>query len=342
VKPKALIICSETPYPHVVGGYERMIRDFEQHVFDDYDVYFLNCRARTPRGLFHEGLPLDVPLDLDTLLAYDFRFALIIRSDIDLEAPRHIAPLIANIPTFCFVERHPHRLVRDHRFNGILTHRTARSHDNVLTIGGGYDPAIFHPRRRPSPNNEPFVLSVGRIHPRKNQLELVRDFRKRIYDRFGIPLLLVGGEAHHRYYRDVLRHIDGVAVRATFSAEQDGWKTAPEIADLCNRARYFVMPSPRETFCIALIEALACGTTAIVNGYYGGFAYDDLRPNVIGPISGKRGSILDVLEKAIAADVRIDASAWATKFALQATKRTVMGFIGPRLPAFGAALPNSA
>ena len=330
MKPKALIVCSEIPYPHVVGGYERIIRDFEQHVFDDFDVYFLCARGKTPRGLFHQGRPLDVPLDLETLLAYDFRFAFIIRSDIDLEAPRHIAPLIANIPSYCFVERHPHRLVRDHRFRGVLTHRSARRHDNVLTIGGGYDPAIFHPRRPSQSSNEPFVLSVGRIHPRKNQLELVRGYRERIYEPFGLPLLLVGGEAHHRYYRDVLRYVDGQAVRATFSATTDGWKTAPEIADLCNRARFFVMPSPRETFCIALLEAIACGTTAVVNGYYGGFAYDDLRPRVTGPISGKRGSILDVLEKAIATDTRINAAAWATKFALPATKRTVMTFIAQR------------
>jgi glycosyltransferase involved in cell wall biosynthesis len=332
VKPKALIVCSELPYPHVVGGYERMIVDFEQHVFDDYDVYFLLCRRKTPRALFHYGHPVDVPLDLATLLGFDFRFALIIRSDIDLDAPRFVAPLVASIPSFCFVERHPHRLVRDDRFRGVLTHRTARRHADVLTIGGGYDPATFHPRRR----EEPFVLSVGRIHPKKNQLELVRHYRDRIYARFGLPLLLVGGDAHHRYTRDVLRYVDGVAVRATFSAREDGWKRGSEIADLCNRARFFVMPSPRETFCIALVEAMACGTTAVVNGYYGGFPYAELRPRVAGPVSGKRGSILDALEKAIEADIRIDASAWATKFALPATKKTIMDFIGPRIEGRGA------
>jgi len=327
MKPRALIICSETPYPHVSGGYERIIRDFEQHVFDDYDVYFLCCRRKTPRQLFHRGQPLDVALDLKTLLGFDFQFALIIRSDIDLDGSRFVKPLIESIPSFCFVERHPHRLVQDDRFRGVLAHRTARRHDDVLTIGGGYDPATFHPRRR----EEPFVLSVGRIHPRKNQLELVRDYRERIYERFGLPLLLVGGSAHHRYFRHVLRYIDGVAVRATFSETAEGWKGGSEIATLCNRARFFVMPSPRETFCIALVEAMACGATAVVNGYYGGFEYGDLRPRVSGPVTGKRGSILDALEKAIESDVRIDASAWATKFALPATKQTVMQFIRPRI-----------
>jgi glycosyltransferase involved in cell wall biosynthesis len=321
VKPAALIVCSELPYPQVVGGYERIIVDFERHVFDDYDVHFLLCRGRSPRGLYRGGEQLDVPLDLKTLLAFDFRFALIIRSDIDLEGPRFVAPLIERIPSFCFVERHPHRLVRDDRFRGVLTHRTARRHGDVLTIGGGYDPETFRPRR----SEEPFVLSVGRIHPKKNQLELVRGYRRRIYDRFGLPLLLVGGEAHVRYTRDVLRYADGEAVHAV------GWRDAPEIADLCNRARFFVMPSPRETFCIALIEAVACGATAVVNGYYGGFAYDELRPRVAGPVAGKRGSILDVLEKAIEHDVRIDAAAWAAKYALPETKEKVMRFIQPRI-----------
>lgn len=330
MKPRALMVCSELPYPHVVGGYERMLVDFEEHVFDDFDVYFLLCRRKSPRGLFHRGRRLDVRLDLDTLLAYDFRFAFIIRSDIDLDAPRFVAPLIARIPSFCFVERHPHRLVRDDRFRGVLTHRTARSHGDVLTIGGGYDPAVFRPP--PSERHEqPFVLSVGRIHPRKNQLELVRNYRARIYDRFGLPLLLAGGSAHDRYFREVLRHVDGDAVRATFSAAADGWRRSREIADLCHRARFFVMPSPRETFCIALIEALACGATGVVNGHYGGFDARDLRPRVVGPVTGKRGSILDVLERAIANDVRIDASAWAAKYALPATKEKVMGFIRPRM-----------
>jgi len=332
MKPKALIVCSEIPYPHVVGGYERIIRDFEEHVFDDYDVYFLCCRGRSPRGLFHQGRQLDSALDLKTLLGHRFSFAFIIRSDIDLEGPRFVAPLIERIPSFCFVERHPHRLVRDERFRGVLTHRTRGRQGHVLTIGGGYDPAIFNPRRR----EEGFVLSVGRIHPRKNQLELVRGYRERIYRRFGLPLLLAGGEAHHRYYRDVLRYVDGEAVQATFSASTEGWRSAREVAALCNQARYFVMPSPRETFCIALIEALACGTTAVVNGYYGGFAYDDLRPRVAGPISGKRGGILDVLEKAMESDLRLDASGWATKFALPLTKDRVMSFIRPRIAALPA------
>ena len=327
MKPPALIVCSELPYPHVVGGYERIIVDFERHVFDDFDTYFLLCRRKSPRALFHRRKRLDVGLGLQSLLALGPHFALIIRSDIDLDAPRFVVPLIERIPTFCFVERHPHRLVRDDRFRGVLTHRSTRQHGNVLTIGGGYDPSIFYPRRR----EEPFVLCVGRVHPRKNQLELVRDYRARIYERFGLPLLLVGGKAHERYYRHVLRYVDGEAVRATFSDSAEGWRDSRSIADLCNRARFFVMPSPRESFCLALIEALACGATAVVNGEYGGFDAGDLRRRVVGPVAGKRGSILDVLERAIEKDVRIDATKWVAKYALPEMKRKVMGFIRQRL-----------
>ena len=332
MKAPALIVCSELPYPHVAGGYERIIVDFEQHVFDDFDTYFLLCRRKSPRALFHRRRRLDVPLDLSTILSFDFRFAFIIRSDIDLDAPRFVTPLIERVPSFCFVERHPHRLVRDERFRGVLTHRTTRRHGNVLTIGGGYDASTFYPRRR----DEPFVLSVGRIHPRKNQLELVRHYRRRIYERFGLPLLLVGGSAHHRYFHEVLRYVDGVSVQATFSSSAEGWRDCREIADLCNRARFFVMPSARETFCIALVEAMACGATAVVNGHYGGFDYEELRPHVIGPVSGKRGSILDVLERAIENDARIDASAWAAKYALSETKQKVMSFIRPRIEKLSA------
>ncbi len=93
----------------------------------------------------------------------------------------------------------------------------------------------------------------------------------------------------------------------------------------------FVMPSPEESFCIAMIEAIACGTTCVVDGAYYGFEEADLRPNVYGNISGGNGSILDLIDEALSNDVRIDASEWVRKYSLAETQKQLMAFIHERL-----------
>jgi glycosyltransferase involved in cell wall biosynthesis len=176
---------------------------------------------------------------------------------------------------------------------------------------------------------------VARIYPEKNQLELVRDYKKKVYDRFGLPLYVVGGTENLGYFRKVEPYFDGVAVIATADTnapmQPQSWRSASEIADLCSRARLFVMPSPRESFCIAMIEAMACGTTCVVNGNYFGFDHAELRPHVYGPITRKRGAIADTIASALENDVRIDASEWVKKFSVEHTREKLLGFIKARL-----------
>ena len=82
---------------------------------------------------------------------------------------------------------------------------------------------------------------------------------------------------------------------------------------------------------MALIEAMACGTTCVVNGDYWGFDEDDIRPNVFGNTTAKRGDILDLIDEALRRDVCIDGSAWAKKFSLNETKGKLLSFINGRL-----------
>ena len=330
MKEKALIVCSESPYPFVVGGYERLIKDYQSHVFSDYDVYFLYCLRDAPEQLFHYGLPLRSKAQRERILAGDFSFAYLVHSDFDYDAPS-VSPLIDRLPSFFFTEFHPNPEVEDKRFRGVITHYSENPHQNVLIIGGAYNPEVFFKNRQ----SEEFIVSVGRIHPCKNQLELVRHYRERIYNKHGLPLYLVGGSSEPEYYELVNSFVDGVSVLSTSDPRNPmastSWRTSRDIAALCNRARMFVMPSEKESFCIAIIEAMACGTTCVVDGTYYGFDENDLRSNVYGNITGRDGSIHDLIDKVLRDDIRIDASEWVKKYALAETKNQLMPFIRERL-----------
>lgn len=331
MKKKALIVCSESPYPDVVGGYERLIKDYQAHVFSDYDVYFLVCRRDSVKQLLHYGVPVRSKAERERILSQEFAFAFFVHSDFDCDGPNVVRPLIDRIPSFCFVQLHPNDQIEDQRFQGIITHHTEGPHKNVLRIGGSYNPEVFYKERQ----SEEFIVCVGRIHPHKNQLALVRDYRKRIFRKHGMPLYLVGGSSEPDYFLSVNQFVDGVSVLSTCDPENplggSSWRTSHDIAALCNRARMFVMPSEKESFCIALIEALACGTTCVVDGLYYGFEEHDLRPHVYGNIAGKDGSILDLIDEVLTKDIRIDASEWVKKYSLAEHQKQLMAFIHKRL-----------
>jgi glycosyltransferase involved in cell wall biosynthesis len=334
MKKKALIACRQNPYPVVRGGIERLIVDFESHILSDYDVYFLYYHEALKPRLFHNGKPASGTPKPETILRHDFQFALYFNYEFDLLEHKFIKPLLDRIPSFCFMQSHPLEGVRDSAFRGIFAHSVASPNRDVLILGGAYNSDIFCKNRR----REEFLVCVGRINADKNQLELVRDYKKRIYDRFSLPLYLLGGAYTPKfvdYALDVGRYIDNVSVLSTMDLHDPlagtNWKTPAQVAEACNRARMFVNASLEESFCIALTEALACGTTCVVNGKYYGFDGDDLGPNIYGNIDGKEGSILDVVEEALLRDIRIDASEWVKKYSLTEAKKKVLSFIAERL-----------
>ena len=331
MKEKALIVCSESPYPFVVGGYERLIKDYQSQVFSEYDVYFLACQQDSLKQLFHYGVPIRSKRARDKILDQNFAFVFFVHSDFDWNGGRLVSPLIDQFPSFCFTQFHPNPEIQDKRFRGIITHYSQRPHRDVLQIGGSYDPEVFFKMRE----SEEFIVCVGRLHPCKNQLELVRDYREKIYRKHGVPLYLVGGSSEPEYHALVNKFVDGVSVLSTCDPENpmaaSSWRTSRDIAALCNRARMFVMPSKEESFCIALIEAIACGTTCVVNGAYYGFDERDLRPNVYGNIAGRRGTIHALIDEVLSQNIRVDGSGWVKKYSLAKTKKQLMGFIHQRL-----------
>lgn len=328
MKRKVLLVSSASPYPAVTNGCAKLVMDYLESVFSQYDVYFLATQPGTwiPDALFHENQAIR-QIDIERLLEHDFAFAFFVGFKINA-VTRHIT---SEVPSFCLTDTHPHVDVPDGIFRGILSHRVANLTEDILLCAGSYNSDIFHKDRQ----SEDLVLSVGRIHPDKNQLELVSQYKERIYDRYELPLYLVGGVDSTPYFAEICRHIDQVSVRSTVETKTpgaaDGWLGAQEIASLLNRARLFVMASPKESFGIAMVEALACGTTCVLNGSFWGFDAQDLRLNVYGNITEKRGSIIDLVDEALAGDIRIDGSEWVKKFSLERTAKRQIEFIEQRL-----------
>jgi len=319
------------PILRLTGGIERLLIDYQAQVFSDYDVYYLRYQAGQVAELLHYGKRVAGRVTTAGLLKLSFQFILFFNHDADHQEDDFIRPLRERLPSFCFIQYHPVTGLRDKLFRGILTHHSSRQHNHVLVIGGSFDSQVFYKNRQ----SEQLIVCIARITPYKGQLELVRTYKKRIYDRFGLPLYLVGGTYHLDCFRKVNKYIDNQSVHSTIDPRKPlaaaNWWNSRQIAAICNRARLFVMPSPEESFCVALIEAMACGTTCVVNGAYHGFKAAQLRPYVYGNIDGKRGSTLALVEEALRQEIRIDASEWVKRYSLSETKAAVLLFIRERL-----------
>lgn len=329
VTRRALLVSTASPYPVITNGCARLVHDYQGLMFPHYDVYFLLTRTDdwTPVQLFHQGQPVKGKLQIRGLHALDFTFILFIGFK-DNEFTRQLAELR---PSFCLTDTYPHPDLPDGLFRGVLSHRTVEEHSDLLLVGGSYDGEVFYPDRK----SEEHVLTVGRIHPDKNQLELVRNYRPAVFDQYGLPLYLAGGVGDLSYFGEVKRYIDGVAVASSIDPGDPlatgSWCSASGIAELCNRARLFVSASPKESFGMAMIEAMACGTTCVVNGDYRGFVASDLRPYVYGHITGPQGSVVELVVQALRHGVRIDGSRWAKKYAVSEMRDALAQFIDERL-----------
>src|SRR3954447_18697092 len=107
----------------------------------------------------------------------------------------------------------------------------------------------------------PFVLSVGDIQPRKNQIGLIRAFARlvRAHPQLKQNLVLAGKETWfadqvHQAARD-----SGVAGRIQFF----GFVSDADLLNLYNACDLFVFPSFYEGFGLPALEAMACGRAVV-------------------------------------------------------------------------------
>ncbi len=336
MKPKILLVCDLNPYPVVKNGIERLLFDYERQVFSDFDVYFLYYYPPESVQLLHYGEMISELVAKEELLEQDFQFVLFFNWDTPIETDIFLNCIRERFPSFLFLQKHPVAAVKDWHFRGIIAFSSLRMHENVFLPGGFYDSRVFRKNGR----SEEWIVTVGRIHPDKNQLELVQGYKERIYQRYGLPLLLVGGgrraQNGENYFEQVFGYVDNVSVRSSVDPDApsspQSWFNPAQIAAACNRARIFVMASPEETFCVALLEAMACGATCVVNGSYPAFQEAHIQPHLRGNIRQKQGSVLDLLEEVLRNDVRLDASEWVKQYSLQQIKPRLLEFIERRLP----------
>jgi len=107
----------------------------------------------------------------------------------------------------------------------------------------------------------PFILSVGDLQPRKNQIGLIRAFARMVkaFPQLKQHLVLAGKETWfadqvHRAARD-----SGVADRIRFF----GFVSDQDLLQLYNGCDLFVFPSFYEGFGLPALEAMACGRAVI-------------------------------------------------------------------------------
>ena len=103
----------------------------------------------------------------------------------------------------------------------------------------------------------PFVLSVGDLQPRKNQIGLIKAFAKlvRAYPQLKHNLVLVGKET---WFADRVREAakeSGVGERIQFF----GFVSDGDLLQFYNACEVFVFPSFYEGFGLPALEAMACG-----------------------------------------------------------------------------------
>ena len=109
------------------------------------------------------------------------------------------------------------------------------------------------------PKNNTFTfITIGRLEPVKNHSGLIKMVKK-VSEQSHIPFQVqIVGEGH---LEETLKK-EAVAEQVADKIAFLGWRT--DVAELCNRAHAFVLPSHWEGLPIALLEAGACGLPVIV------------------------------------------------------------------------------
>jgi len=145
-------------------------------------------------------------------------------------------------------------------------------------VGNGVDPARYRPARDLAErraardaaglNGRLAILTVGGIEPRKGSLTLLEGFaaaRDALPDRR--PVLLVAGGATLFDYRDEIDRFHARAAELGLDGDLRvlGPVEDAELEGLYRAADVFALPSTKEGFGLAVLEALAAGLPAVVS-----------------------------------------------------------------------------
>lgn len=114
-------------------------------------------------------------------------------------------------------------------------------------LPNGVDINQFLPSEKVRASKRPIVLSVGRLEPQKNHLNMLDALR-----RFGIEILIIGKGS---LKKQILQRAKVLRLRIKIITKIDHKK----MPGIYKKSDYFLMPSKAEGHPKALLEAMACG-----------------------------------------------------------------------------------
>jgi glycosyltransferase involved in cell wall biosynthesis len=211
----------------------------------------------------------------------------------DLIHVQYTAPLLTKVPTVVTVHdvsflEYPEYFTRARRLQLQLTvSRSVRGAARILTVSEFSRDAIMRAygldaaRVRVVPNaanpdfravgreraqqsakeilhfDAPFILSVGDLQPRKNQIGLIAAFAQLLTGHPQLPhhLVLTGQDTWFAPKVKIAARASGFASRIHFT----GYLPDRELLQLYNACECFVFPSFYEGFGMPILEAMACG-----------------------------------------------------------------------------------
>lgn len=142
-----------------------------------------------------------------------------------------------------------------------LVHCTSVSSDKLRVAPNGVDESWFQVKRTQNPHSRPYVLFVGNVKPHKNLGRLLDAFAL-LKDRIPHDLILVG-------QKEGFITGDSAVFEKARSMEDRIQFTGIVSDDLLGQyyafADLFVFPSLYEGFGLPPLEAMACGTPAVVS-----------------------------------------------------------------------------
>jgi glycosyltransferase involved in cell wall biosynthesis len=128
--------------------------------------------------------------------------------------------------------------------------------DRVSVIPNGVDHTLFHPRRAKTQN--PYVLTVGTLEPRKNLANLLEAWRLAFSRLPGVEMRVVGGRGKSTVFAEQ-------KLSAPPACTFLGRVADEELARLYAGAALVVVPSSYEGFGLPCLEAMACGAPLLYN-----------------------------------------------------------------------------
>jgi glycosyltransferase involved in cell wall biosynthesis len=144
-----------------------------------------------------------------------------------------------------------------------LVRRGALRSEQVVELPGGSTDFVAVPqalaRKRTGLRGDPLYLWVGRLVPVKGPLVAMKALAEVLAQRPNARLALVYGDAE--LHGEVMAALGGVAGQVT----DLGRVPHVELPDLYSSADVFVLASERESWCSALLEAMACGATPVAS-----------------------------------------------------------------------------